>query len=234
MRYKCENCGANRGLAKYKTGEWCFSCNKFLPIKNLELNTSNLLEELKYNPTDLNLIELPLKAFLWLQKYYISNCKLEDIKWSNSYNRICFSFGNNLTSHYLRSIIETDRNKWLLLEKEEKNIFNIQKHGFNELVIVEDPISAIRVSDFVDVVALGGTNFNSPLLVTLFLNYKKLTIWLDGDRAGQTASDKFRKHFKLLKPIKLIKTKKDPKNHTPTEMEEILNDRIDFIKSTIH
>ena len=93
------------------------------------------------------------------------------------------------------------------------------------LVICEDPISAVRISQYKDCVCLGGTNFSSSnSLVPLFLKYKRLTAWFDGDLAGIKAAEKFRKHFKLIKPIKIIRTKKDPKCYSPTELKEILND----------
>lgn len=230
MRSKCDLCGASRGLAKYNTGDWCFSCNKFTPVKNLYKVESPTKFEFK----DIILTDVPNHALDWLNRYYIDKKDLikHNITWSENYRRICFSFGNPLTNHYLRSIITNEKNKWIL-KQQSSQLYYINNHDDNQLYIVEDPLSAIRISKYRNVVALGGTNFYSHLLVPLFLKYDKLVIWLDGDKAGQIASDKFRKHFKLLKPVKLIKTKKDPKDHTPTELYGILDDRTDLIKSTV-
>jgi hypothetical protein len=224
MRYKCEDCGANRGLAKYSSGDWCFSCNKYFKNKKLiDLSFNKKLDEVSLSDN------FPINAINWLAQYQIfkNDFKNNNLKWCNNYKRICFCFGKDLTNYYLRSIIPNERNKWIL-KSERKEFYTKQGVSTSNLIIVEDPLSAIKVfsSKLCDVVALGGTNFNSSILVSIFLKYDNLVLWLDGDSPGRIASNKFRQKFKLLKPIKIINTKKDPKDHSYEQIEEILNEKI--------
>lgn len=216
MRYKCEQCGANRGLAKYKSGEYCFSCKYFKKEKNLIY-----LEKKKTKLDELEVSNVfPEQALKYLRQYYINDHIINNnnIKWVSNYNRIGFFFGKNLNSCYLRSINKTDKTKWLLKQEEKKYYFKSKKSDI--LLVVEDAISLIRVFNVlnVDVLCLGGTNFYSSMLVPLFFNYKNLISWFDGDIAGKQASEKFRQRFKLSHNIRNIQTLKDPKEYSDREV----------------
>ncbi len=224
-RSLCYNCNARRGVAEYQNGKYCHGCSTFTPYKSI----LNVCKVEKNSKTSLSAVEetqdFPIKARQYLLQYGIITRYINKyhISWSSNYNRIVFK---SPTSKYkwLRSLDKNTKNKWLLVGNKENELFYWDNFKtFNDLVIVEDQISAIRISEFKPCVALGGTNFSSHLLIPLFLKYGRLVVWLDGDTAGRVATEKFRKKFKLLKEIKILFTSKDPKCYTDTELQEILN-----------
>jgi hypothetical protein len=221
-RSLCPDCGANRGLATYNDKSYCFSCHKLTGYKSLfkfnrKQNTIDIPNDLDCN--------LPSNVLAWLRQYYITDEHItkHNIKWSPGLQRIVFLYNDN-KSAWARSIKVT-RNKWLHLGKKEiKYIIYKHQQEFNERVaIVEDVISAIRVGDYITCIANEGTSISNDL--SLGMGIKAVT-WFDGDLAGRVAAEKFRYRYKLFMDITNIESRKDPKCHTPTEMREILNEKI--------
>lgn len=62
------------------------------------------------------------------------------------------------------------------------------------IVLTEDMVSAIRIAeatDHVDVACILGTTVNSNKLLYLVSNYDHVHLWLDGDKAGIDATEKW-------------------------------------------
>lgn len=225
-RTKCNECGANRGVATYNEGSHCYACgfhtyNRIL-LKTLKNdNYKIVLDSLPRNkPYTLN-----KQSIEYLKKYYLTNKQIMDhrIYWADDINRLIFPI--NYETGWARGL-NNEKNKWLFLGNKKLFYFLFKQKQFNNrdnLVIVEDPISGIRVADFASVLVLGGTKIKKSM-ESLILSYKRLTIWLDGDMAGKNGALSIYNKYKLFKPMKIIQTKKDPKCYNSFMIRKYLND----------
>lgn len=91
-----------------------------------------------------------------------------------------------------------------------------------EVYIVEDVMSGIRLSSYVNVIALQGNNLSNGGLTQLF-NFKKLILWLDQDKGGEDGTLKLLKDLPGLFEIKCVNAK-EPKLLTDKEIEDLLKD----------
>ncbi len=231
-RTKCLECGANHSWAVYNDGSYCHACGHKERDKHIYTG-----EELTKTPLALPEVqeEFPIKAVEWLQKYNITKQHMMEhqIFFSPKYQRVCFpryliydSRDKYMVACWMRSINDNVKPKWVFVgDKREPYYYSYYRRNerARDLVICEDVISAIRISDYKDVLALCGTNFSSVEFTNIFNQYKRIICFLDGDKAGQTATESLRKKRKLLNEIKIIKALKDPKCFRPRELEAILN-----------
>lgn len=89
------------------------------------------------------------------------------------------------------------------------------------VVIVEDILSAIKVSTVQSVIALLGTKLNNYTLSKIS-NFSEAIIWLDGDNAGINGSYDIKKSISLLCEVRAVVTTLDPKKYNSQEIQEIL------------
>jgi len=230
-RNPCPDCNSRTGLAEYKDSTYCFKCHKLRTKKNRLLDLIdkaykalgekkpeilNLPDDLEYTPAE----------YLW--KYYLYEGGL----WSKKYNRLCFPYYNKnkeMIGCWMRDLENRvypygmKKVKWLYVG-DPKSTYNwIYRKNKNKrtrsIVIVEDVISALRVSKYIDVICLGGTSWTTETILPELLKYKKIIVWLDGDKAGHNASWKFAVEFRVFRDIKEIRTKKDPKCYDDKELK---------------
>lgn len=87
-----------------------------------------------------------------------------------------------------------------------------------QLVIVEDQLSAIRLSKYTSSVALMGTHLNGPRVFELLASRPtKMHLWLDAD-----AFDKAVKYAIQYKCFSVCKLEKDVKNLSEPELIQLL------------
>lgn len=218
----CPKCGSRDNLGVYDDGSaWCFGCGYYkpgvttvssLPNKLYTTPTTTTTSSVKL-PDDVNKF-IPEHANRWLYKYLFYNyghkfCYsmsrdlliypiFEDNKlvyWNGRY------FGND-PSHS-KYVSEGRRDKLHILDREENDT----------LVIVEDVISFLKVYRTMDMDA--GCLFGSTLNLDHVwgLDYKRIVIWLDQDKAKE--SIKLSNLLKLKFDATSIITPEDPKcfNH---------------------
>lgn len=92
-------------------------------------------------------------------------------------------------------------------------------------VLVEDVVSAIKLSRQVDSIALLGSHPTSEVVNWIAGRYKNIIIWLDNDKPEVIKQqNKLHSLFKVLVSgeVKLILTDKDPKDYSDSEIEEWL------------
>ncbi len=236
-RTQCPKCNANRGLAQYDNGEWCFSCSYFNPSKSLVLCDKQLRIEDNLDYVDNLLPIYNYNEYSYLKQYYITKslCDKHNVKYDQQSQRILFPYYDRyerIAFLWGRSV-KQNQLKWLFKGNKFGSLFYLKqsdKRASRKICVVEDVISAIRVSQYCDVIALGGTNSDNKLLVPLFLQYDEILLWLDGDEAGRKAAQKLRSKLKLIRKTKIIRTLKDPKCTVPSEMIEILQKCYEDIK----
>lgn len=103
-------------------------------------------------------------------------------------------------------------------------------------VLCEDILSAIRVSQFdpyTTGIALCGTKWTTSKLMEFdsFINqysirqHPKVCVWMDPDKAGKQAESIISNQLGLIGiDTKILKSDRDPKYHTATEIRRIIND----------
>lgn len=93
----------------------------------------------------------------------------------------------------------------------------------NRVVIVEDPLSMIRVGEHVQTMCLLGTSLKERQFITNCMKYKEAVVWLDGDGAGLTGALKVMHHLNPYMKTKMIMSDEDPKTYSNYEIKEFLD-----------
>lgn len=209
---------------------YCHRCKHTNKQKSLITETKRK----KWYPVPLGRLGiLNIESAKFLNKFGLtlfSNCF-----WSEYYNRLVFPYKNFA---WMRDVSDNPKVKWLYAGKpEDQTLYYLTTGYFDqnincfdnqsaELVICEDVISAIRIFEYSDVIALCGTSLSKNKkeeLKQLLPYYNNLIIWMDGDIAGRLAAQKLRNSLKLyIKDIKIIYTKKDPKSYDSNTIKQFL------------
>jgi hypothetical protein len=92
-----------------------------------------------------------------------------------------------------------------------------------KLVVVEDYLSAIRVSEWMDCMPLFGSHLDKKTAVRLATMYNDIYLWLDPDKAAQAM--KFKKEYEaIFDNFHVILSDKDPKEYQPNDIYDYLAD----------
>jgi hypothetical protein len=92
----------------------------------------------------------------------------------------------------------------------------------SKLVVVEDPVSALRVGQFVDAMPLLGSHLATARLLAVSKMYESLVFWLDSDKYKEARAMEQRTKY-MGRSARTIYTDEDPKAYTDQELQEILN-----------
>jgi 5S rRNA maturation endonuclease (ribonuclease M5) len=129
--------------------------------------------------------------------------------------------------------------KQFLTKGDKTSPFIIKCVGSNQMVLVEDYISAIRVGQFCNVVCLQGVHIQWNALKLIENSNMDIIIWLDPDEAGQTAAKDLEqrlvnrlqlgsryKAFSFREPraISILQTGKQPKDYCDIELQKIIGE----------
>lgn len=129
----------------------------------------------------------------------------------------------SLRGHVLRAIDSSDAPKGISSWDGSGTGAWFNRPGSDKLVIVEDCYSAIRASQYVNSFALLGTHISSDTIDELKESgLTKVYLALDKDALNISIAHVAAHKNKL--PIKVVPLKKDIKNMTHEELEELVND----------
>lgn len=180
----------------------------------------------QYNSGDDDSSAWPVSATYWIRSKSITPEEIRryGIRFSPLSNRVIFPiyWEGNLEGYISRKIYKEDKLPKYINNLKSKVAFKSIIHDKDEVVIVEDILSAIKVGRITNCIAILGTSINDTILKYL-LQYKSYIIWLDNDnRVVINNSIKLLKRLRLFGKVKYINTDKDPKEYTDKEIEEIL------------
>ncbi len=113
--------------------------------------------------------------------------------------------------------------KWMNVYKSgRKDTFFIAKNMFSqEVVIVEDILSAIRVSHTVDAYAMLSTHIPEDLILMLSEMYRSILLWLDRDK-GMKIMILARRYRAFGINARAILSEKDPKYYSDKEIRRFI------------
>ncbi len=245
----------NLAYAIYTNGDWCYSCNKG------SIKDRNFIEHVPHpapmidvklpvnRSTSLN--DFPTHILAWLYNFYVYDtairqhmimyCPPEEFITKNG---LSFSgesiiypvVADNRIVAYTRRFFP---NKSFYSYGVQHIIAEFGNHKSGTVVLVEDYISAIRVSQFENCIWIQGTQLTKKLISYIMQNYSNVILWLDGDEPGQQGAQKainqltkfaekeaISRAFAVReqRTVRNIYTQKDPKEYSPNEIREVLYD----------
>lgn len=230
----CPKCGSRDNLSRYSDeSAWCWGCG-YLEKSPLEVrlkqltqpemtvvkSTENIL------PDDATEIIMP-QHLAWLKQYGLTN------------DEISQSFLSIPSRNSLACIIERDPETQAVLSYQERNFDRkpkyltygkVKNHIWSPrgltgeaCVMVEDAVSAIKVSRVLPAVALFGCNLDRNTATRLSRLVDGAYIWLDPDKRLEATLIANRLGWLFKDGIHVIWSDKDPKEHTMSQIEDILN-----------
>lgn len=175
-------------------------------------------------PRDVD-FQLPSQARDYLRQYSLTPRQIHDnrIMWSEYWSRLIFPYFDDTgllawQGRYLGD--EQGKAKWFS-QGDLKNILHIlhSTTKSDKLVLVEDVISAIRVSQFTDSMPIFGSYISTTMMLRLIKRYGIILVWLDKDK--EKDNYKFSKQLRDFGvQSRSIVTDKDPKE---LDNEQICN-----------
>ncbi len=226
-----DNHGDN--LITYPDGHsYCYACGYVIPssttqkLRNKIQGTTTELQEITF-PSDIQ-ETLPEKAVRWVRKYGITQYELSKAKalWSEFRQLLIFPIRRNsaLVGWIGRYFGDGNYPKWIIKGnfKNEPFVLSAPKTT-STLVLVEDMISAIKVSRYTDAAPLFGATISiSNMLRYINLPYTRIVFWLDPDKQKEMLV--FARCMSLFaKDIDVVFSSGDPKEHDDKEIKQHLN-----------
>ena len=240
----CPKCGGghkSKPFCIYENGWWCFACGyvkasdrafSIYPKMSSKLNN--------YPEITLNINEYSLDALTYLTQYNITTDDIykHKIGFRKAFNSLVFpiTYDNKVVGWQERSL-----NKRFITGEGTKIPSLFKEHDNKTVVLVEDYLSAIRVSKQYNTVCLWGVKISHEYLSQLFRKFDVIITWLDNDKekdinSGQVAASVIKDQAKYCimqhqrkrsfsvncKEIVNVLTNDDPKYYTDTEIREII------------
>lgn len=249
---KCREKGRDRrgnNLQRWPDGHaHCFACTyhefnmqgtvgymgNILEVEQLKKNKMFEAPDLKL-PDDAT-TSIDAVALIWLAKYDIELNEVEqyDFRWSPSKKMLIFPFyANEYEDHHHEGKLMGWQGRSFNLNSQMQyykvggfidfyNVLNFEGGKGDELIIVEDYISAIKVARQFTTMALLGSQMSTPRMNGLKKWTQHLTFWLDEDKADK-AGELVRVATMLGFHAKYVITKHDPKAYDNATIEDILS-----------
>ena len=239
---RCPEC-AKRGkdtkgdnLVSYSDGHsYCYGCGYTLNSSASKL--SNFVSNSSQPPFVADQVWLPHDcsfdyssiALEWVGQYDLDKNTLlrNRVMWSPSKERLCFPVigGNGEYLAYTgRNFNPTDsRSKWVSYGDLD-NTFHIKGNNNKTLVLVEDIVSAIKVSSITQSMPLFGNHIGLKRwkrLYQLTPRGSTINIWLDPDMKTKAIKERALGASVGLN-TRVIFSDKDPKEHSYDEIEELI------------
>lgn len=219
----CEKCSSKDNKAVYSDGSsWCFGCHTYGQPKHREIQIEKVT---KQPPKDL-MRQLPFLYSKWLDKYNLSPKEKSYFKWSPSLRRMVTILTGKDFGIFWEGRSLTTTPKTLSFGAKPYIIFlnadTFTLISTTSLIIVEDLISALKVSRTHPTLPLFGSHLSNEHKVKVAKNFKEVYIWLD--------YDKYKEAMNLAKELQnlgvsthVVCTKEDPKAYD--NIVDILEER---------
>jgi hypothetical protein len=243
-RADCE-CGDGKTLIinhfTKKYSAYCFRCgfDKYHIKGNSTLEELRLLRELNERTAKLSFTKLelphdfttdiPISGRLWLYSGGLSPSTWGKygIGYSPALHRVVlpvYDTRGNLVWYQMRAVLDGQEPKYIQPDRPRGNVtFSAGCNGGDRTraIVVEDILSAIRVSKFEPTFSLLGTKITTEQ-ASLLAQYSRVTTWMDADKAGRDGAYNIRKCLSLVTEVDNIRTEDDPKRLSDQQIEESL------------
>ncbi len=158
-------------------------------------------------PDDIDLIpeRWPTEAQAWVFQYGINGAEAAEysLGYSQSWGRVILPVyeGGKLVFWQGRAVHKGQDPKYISAKTHPKVMFYAMKQGKGgspAMMLVEDMLSAIKMSRFSDTIAFLGTSPDFDCLTERLQGYTKVGIFLDPDRAGHTKAIDLERRLSLV------------------------------------
>ena len=243
----CELRGVDRSgdnLGVYSDGHsWCFGCGYYVPAtlssrigrasedQTLVLpsfSENDLQPTSKQPPSYVPQASWPKAPREWLSKYGITSKEIYDhrIYWDEKEERLVFPiyYGHILTISQGRYFGSDPRQPRYLTSGPKSSLYKIFQPPAASpvLVLVEDYLSAIKVSRTTAAIPLLGSHYSSKLILALLGRYQTVRLWLDFDKKNEAV--KLASITRQYIPdCGTIITEKDPKDYSTMEIKDLVS-----------
>ena len=228
-KYKCHRCGA-RG---FRPVAWSSASTIMRFHKAPEVQGREPRKVALPDPWDRGVYvpeTLRSRIDSWLLKYEITEA--EYVKaglYLSKYGRLIFPVWDEDRKPIYwqgRSFFYKERNESKWINQKKLGASSIlytpgELYTTDEVALVEDMVSAIKVNRVIDAKALLGSSVPDTVIMELFKHYDTVYLWLDADKAEYSL--KRVKRFRTFGyNVKRIYTPKDPKAYDDEQIVEIL------------
>lgn len=174
--------------------------------------------------------EIPPEGILWLAKGGLNHSDIEKygFGYSPSMQRVIMPVfeGDEVVAVQARALRKGHKPKYIgQIRRDPRPAFLApHREPTDVLVLTEDMLSACRVAKVCDAASLLGTNLMPSVLAQLAeTGHETFALWMDDDAAGINARRKMRSQLQIIgKPVRLIKSDRDPKKHSLEEMRRLI------------
>lgn len=206
-------------------GKKCFACGYGIPAKGWVITNKPATKAAPASiPSDFTR-EVPAAGWKWLLQYGLSYDYWKDYTgYSEKDKRLIITVGNPIQFSQGRDLTG-EGIKWKTYGRPH-DVATVLGNSETSTctVLVEDIISAHKVAQFQQCIPLFGTAILPPVISYLSTTNKPIVVWLDYDQLPQMKKKVNRLSLFLSNKIKVIHTERDPKEHTLTELKELLDD----------
>ena len=226
---ECRRIGNDRSgdnLAVYSDGHtYCYRCGHSSGRKSFTTTA-------RPNPTAIVLpadvtTELPVEARSWLGQYQLARLDLNrnHVMWSERWSRIIFPYFNEAEllawqGRYVGD--DKTKAKWFSQGKIHEIIHPVQVTQ-RKAVLVEDIVSAIKVSRQRGAIPIFGSSISAKQILRLKTVVDEVWYWLDPDMRAKSVKMARLSELLGLK-AHVIFSDHDPKEHSHDDIENILRE----------
>lgn len=241
----CSKCGSSDAAAQYSDGTtYCFSCSTFTGAglkDRLKPRKSNEKAVKVIDTTDWQ-YSLPSVALDWLDKYGITSTEISfyGFRWNPNLTSKLWDgptgalamplFENGRVVCVSYRLFDQDKPKsitlgyrpYITLSNIEPSEDIYRRGSF--VIVVEDYISALKVSRMAPCIPLLGSNMPDDAILRLSKAYRSVYFWLDEDKL-LPAMKMATKAGLLGMTTGTIYTELDPKDHSTEELSSLICNR---------
>lgn len=225
----CSNCGSRDNVAIYSDGSsYCFGCGDTGKSKIAKWFIAEEETKRVLLPEDVTLLTSGV-GFDWVTQYELTPKDIvkNNILWSESRQQVIYPWYDStgvLLAYQARNFIRDEKHRKYFSQGNLNDLLPIYQSvpSSDTLVLVEDVISAIKISHFKDSMPCLSSQVPTLKLNRLAGLYKAFLIWLDHDMYKNAM--KMQEKLELLGcKASVILTEKDPKELPYDEIKCLTN-----------
>ena len=228
----CPSCPSSDAYFVYSDGHGhCYSCGYHDPGTNSIESMRMKLAPTNLSSKDIDISKythsIPPAARVWLRKYGITDAEISkyQIMWNpDKYSLVfpIFSGGRVVVTNERYYGHEKKHPKYLTRGNKTAH-FNFFGKESDEIILVEDYVSAIKIARQARSCPLLGSTVPMPLVLRLVDDgYKSVKIWLDRNKAKESIEE-CNKLSQFITEVKPIITELDPKEYNDEAICETIS-----------
>jgi hypothetical protein len=212
---------SGNNLAVYSDGhKHCFACGYYVRGDIVERYKQSLNKEVLTTKNNFfnKSYNFDSKGLIYLKKYGLTDKEIYDNYFWDSNGFLVFNGGEYQNARNFTGVGVKYISRGIIRGNEKIFLHNQQNEC---IVVVEDAISAIKVSRTCNSVCLHNSIIPLELILRLSKRFKKLFVWLDKDKMKESFKEA-KKAGLLFDDVKIIWTEKDPKEYSDKEIKNYL------------